>query len=127
MKNSDVLRGFNKNIYKQCIWIVKDYYRLLALSEIAEDKSSHHALLIGLNDEEIEEHGYILGQNVINEAKFKLQCISNALSDVPEEYRDGLFRNIVENEYFGDDACYNTWKRWKFTFIRSLARNLNLC
>ena len=61
--------------------------------------------------------------------KLNLNCsaFQNALSDVPEEYRDGLFSNIVENEYFGDDACYNTWKRWKFTFIRSLARNLNLC
>lgn len=127
MRNNDRLRGFNRNIYKQCVWIIKDYYRLLALSEMDKNDYGSSVLIKDINDCGFEEYGHIMGQNVIDEAKFKIQCISNALLEVPEEYRSGLFKNIVENEDFDDDASYNTWKRWKLVFIRNLARNLNLC
>ena len=127
MSNNDRLRGFNRNIYKQCVWIIRDYYRLLALSEMDKQDYGSCVFVKDVNDYEFEEYAHIMSQNVIDEAKFKIQCISNALLDVPEEYRSGLFKNMAENEDFDDDASYNTWKRWKLVFVRNLARNLNLC
>ncbi len=55
-----------------------------------------------------------------------LEAVTGALEALPEEYQDGVFKNVVYGERFPKTASYRTWLRQKQRFIYQVARNLNL-
>ena len=54
------------------------------------------------------------------------EAVEQALAQLPEEYRKGVFRNIVYGDKFPLTAHYNTWWRWKQKFVWYVAKNLYL-
>lgn len=55
-----------------------------------------------------------------------VDAVENALSEIPEEYQKGIFRNIVYKEKFPETAHRTTWIRWKERYIWCVARELDL-
>lgn len=110
-----------KAVYHQCLWIVKDIDRLRRLEAVGSYEGREDEMLFFVDDEEIIKDG-----KVIEQAKWKLDCIRRALRMVPQEYRQSTLDCIVYNVPFGDMAHENTWRKWRQLFIRELAKNLFL-
>ena len=92
-----------KEVYYQCVWMVRDSERLLWLA---------------LSDE--------VDDSVAAAARRRTDAIESALYAVPEEYRLGIMRHVKDREAFDDYAHENTWKKWQQRFIYELAVNLML-
>lgn len=117
-----------RQVYKQCIWIMRDRDRLLDLvaffeenCECFENESQGDVVILTMENNE----GVLL-EAVVNEAKSKLAAIKRAEMIVPDSYRKGLINSISKGEAFPDYASENTWKKWKKIFIEQLAIELYL-
>lgn len=53
-----------------------------------------------------------------------IKAIEDALTMIPEEYRKGVWQNIMEARRYPDDAGIATYKRYKQRFIYYVAHNL---
>ena len=53
-------------------------------------------------------------------------AVESALQSIPEEYRKGLMRNIINRERFPEYADRKTWSKWKRRFIQKVGENLGL-
>ena len=51
----------------------------------------------------------------------QLEAVDWAFNQIPEAYRQGIWRNIVYRERFPDYAHMNTWKSWKQKVIYFVA------
>ena len=107
-------------VYNQCVWVMKDYDRLLELAEMEADSDDGSVVFYA------NEGSGLMPEAVVSEAKAKIEAINRALSEVPEVFRLAVFEFFAHNTKMPDDAAVNTWKKWKKTFIKSLARELNL-
>lgn len=47
----------------------------------------------------------------------KIEPIKKALASIPQEYRDGLLKNIIQHVRYPDYADTSTWKRWRRRLI----------
>ena len=120
MRRTDYPR-LPKEVYHQCMWIVRDLDRLYRLDAIHRH---------GKRDDELvfyeDENCRSFGHEVVAEAAKKIVCIRDALTRVPEEYRVDVLDSIVEGVRPPAIAHENTWKKWRRVFITELAYNLNL-
>ena len=120
MRRTDYPR-LPKEVYHQCMWIVRDLDRLYRLDAIHRH---------GKRDDELvfyeEEDCRTFGSEVTGEAARKIVCIRRALTSVPEEYRVDVLDSIVEGVRPPEYAHENTWRKWRRIFIGELAANLNL-
>lgn len=48
---------------------------------------------------------------------WQLDIVDKAIEVVPEEYRVGIWNNILRRERFPNTASLKAWKRWKQRFI----------
>lgn len=110
-----------KAVYYQCIWTVKDMDRLRRLEAANNHISKRGEFVFFEDDDEI-----IRSADVLEQAKWKLGCIRDAIDLVPEEFRQNTVDSIVYNIPFSDMAHENTWRHWRHVFIRELAKNLML-
>ena len=53
-----------------------------------------------------------------------IKAIEDALDMLPEEYRKGVWRNIIEYKRYPKDADVRTYSRYKQRFIYHVAHNL---
>ena len=53
-----------------------------------------------------------------------ISAVEDALLTIPEEYRDGVWQNIVYYKRYPDDASPSTYKRYKQKFIHQVAHNM---
>ena len=91
-----------REVYYQCVWLIKDMDRL---EEIKRDAGKTR---LGLA------------------ASRRLEAVEKALQELPEEYREPMLRNIKNKEEFPMMAHANTWRKWKQRFIYDVAINLEL-
>lgn len=85
-------------VYYQCVWIVRDMERM-EKTPVSE----------------------------LDLTRQRLECIRRAILEIPEEYRSGVLKSVIQRGApIGDFAHENTWKRWKQRFIYRLAKNLGL-
>lgn len=100
----DAGRVLPREIYYECIWIVRDMARM---------------------QEIVNRTGYEGREFEV--ARDRLECINKALMAVPPEYRRGVMASI-ENRggRVMDYAHENTWKKYKQRFVYNLAKNLAL-
>jgi hypothetical protein len=122
-----------REVYYQCIWIVRDLDRMKGLIS----RRNAEEYLIGADryrmsrdlPSMVSEGTAALkaGRDVL-EAEFKVECINQALLEIPEEYREGVIELIISRggKAREDMAHMNTWKKWKQRFIYRLAVNLGL-
>lgn len=121
---NDNIYNLPKEVYYQCIWLVKDSPRLRNLVQ-----NSIHSGKLG-EEPRFYEYGSLANNlrpsNCVHKAYERLNCIDQALYEIPLEYRDGLINNIVYKKEYPDFAHSNTWKTWKQRYIYILARKLEL-
>lgn len=110
-----------KSVYYQCMWIVKDIERLRRLEALSNYGQDKNEAVFFVDEEEM-----VADEKVFEEAKWKLQCIRDAINAIPEEYRQMTMDSIIFSIPFNDMAHENTWKKWRHNFIRELAKNLYL-
>lgn len=120
MRNTDHSR-LPKAVYHQCMWIVRDIDRLYRL-----DAMNRH----GQREDELvfyeDENCSTISNEVTKEASWKIGCIKEALTKIPEEYRIDTLDSIVDGVRPSAIAHENTWKKWRRVFISELAYNLRL-
>lgn len=95
-----------KEVYKQCVWILKDVPRLESVLNM--------------------KHYRYAEREIIKHAEHVISAIETALMTVPPEYRDIILENTVRGKAYGDYAHENTWKRWKKQFIYEFAIELKI-
>lgn len=110
-----------KAVYHQCVWILKDIERLRRLEAVGCYAGGEDEMVFFVDDEEV-----IKSAEVIEQAKWKLECIRRAMRKVPSEYRQSTLDCIIYNVPYGDMAHENTWRKWRQVFIEELAKNLFL-
>ena len=110
-----------KAVYHQCIWVIKDIDRLRRLEAASKIEGVDGEPVFFVDEDEM-----IRDAAVLNEAVRKLDCIREALEEIPPEYRQHTLDNIMYNIPLSDMAHENTWRRWRATFIKALAKNLKL-
>lgn len=53
-----------------------------------------------------------------------IKAIENALASIPEEYRKGVWDNVMDYKRYPDDADPRTYRRYKQRFIFYVAHNM---
>ena len=112
-----------KEVYYQCVWIVRDSKRLMKVAGISFSEPED----IGILRESIDLGRWGVSDAEVENAIFQLACIEKAAEEIPFEYREVVVKSIVERGSGCD--CYaneKTWKRWRQRFIYYLAKNLAL-
>lgn len=54
-----------------------------------------------------------------------LEAIEEAITTIPEEYRSGVWNNVVLDKPYPSYAVTRTWTTYKGRFLYALAENLN--
>lgn len=110
-----------KEVYYQCIWLIKDLDRLRRLEAVSNYAAGENELVFFVDEENVIRDGAVLAK-----AKENLSCIRRALLKIPEEYRQGTIDCISYNVPYSDMAHENTWRKWRQVFVWELAKNLCL-
>ena len=111
-------------VYKQVLWQIRDYYRMREELQRIMDESPPPP--------DGMPHGSGKGQPVesivIRRERYadKVRAIDDALEEVPEEYRSGIWQHIVFFKPYPKDADRTTYWRWKAKFLFDVAEKLNL-
>lgn len=124
--NGDKPRRVPKAVHQQCVWIMRDRDRLMKLVSEAEALQSEFSKISNDHVFYADEKEGLIPEAVVLEAKCKLEAIDTALEDVPPEYREGILDNLSGRPGYPDEACENTWRKWKSVFIAKLAHELLL-
>lgn len=118
-----------ETVYRQALWAIKDLNRLKEeLNKAVEDVDNIHSP--NFFNESINTGFYSdstgrKGDKLINLTN-RIDNIESAMFYVPEKYRQGLRRKLIEGGDFGDEHHPNTWKKWQQVFIFHVAKNLGL-
>ena len=118
-----------ETVYRQALWAVKDISRLKdELNRAVENIDNIHSP--SFFNESVAKGVY---SDTTAKKADRLITITNridsieaALFSVPEKYRQGLRKKLMEGGSFGDQFHPNTWKKWQQVYIYHVAKNLGL-
>lgn len=110
-------------VYHTAIWRIRDYYRI---KKLAEDIINENAAMDGLPKSNAISD--TVAQKTIKREKYlsEIKQIDNALLEIPQEYRNGVWNNIQFRSLFPNDAGRTTYGKYKSKFICCVAKNLKL-
>lgn len=114
------------NVYMQTLYFIKDYYRLKEEADrILHASPSLSTDVVGKGKGAVsnptEDKALRIAE--INE---KLAIIEGALEMIPEEYRKGVFNNVVKKDWFPIDAAVRTYQYQKQKFIYYCAQKIKI-
>lgn len=112
-------------VYQKTIWVIRDYYRLKDIcSSLLEESPDPNFNKVKSTNKIIKQTENI----VIKRDKYLIQInvIDNALRSIPEEYRKGIWNNILYNTPYPIYADRSTYGRWKSKFIYQVAKDLEI-
>lgn len=106
----------------QVIWLIKDYDRM---------KKEYCSMLDnGSAPPDGQPRGSTTGNPTERtglkraELSHKLDSIEKALETIPEEYRSGVWNNVVYRTRYPMDAGQATYRRWRARFLYRTAKNM---
>lgn len=112
-----------KPLYMQVLWLIRDYDRMNA---------EYHNIIDGRpGPPDGQPRGNGLGNSTEQKALkradlwVKIEAIEQALNTIPEEYRKGIWNNIVYWYPYPIDAAQRTYARYKQRFIYRIAEKLH--
>jgi hypothetical protein len=113
------------NVYMQVLYKVRDYTRL---------ELEYHELLYASNQpSDGQPKGNQTGNPTERKAErlivvsHEMEAIEQALTQIPEEYRNGVFDNVCYGiPYNLQYVHYNTWGIHRRSFLENVAKKLNL-
>ncbi len=113
-----------KEVYNQTVWQIRDYYRL---KDYADSILLAAPFLLDgmpkpktINDDVLKK--VLKREEAIN----IISVIDNELLKIPDEYRDGVWLNIMNFKAYPCNADRTTYARYKSKFIFSIANRLNI-
>lgn len=110
--------------YKQIIFIIRDYRRMQeeAAAIIVESVKSDGQPQGNSKGSTVEAKAMKRERNLTH-----IKAIDDALLEIPQEYRKGVWENIVLNKKYPDDASIRTYKEYKSRLIYSVGKKLYIC
>ena len=111
------------NVYMRVLYIIRDYDRMKAEQNEVIFATPERYMGAKRNG-----HGDPTANKAIKIANMSREtdAIERALAHIPEEYRDGIWRNIIHREIYPYCAHPNTWNEWKRRFCYFTAGFLGL-
>lgn len=109
------------NLYMRMLYLVRDYERIksersdILYSSPVSDGQPHNSL-----SNPTEVMGIRLATIGGN-----CKAIEEALQEIPEEYRKGVWNNICYQSPYPSDAGEATYKRWRCRFIYMVAKKMH--
>lgn len=113
-----------RTLYRRVLAVVRDYDRQRReINDILYGSAEHDGISVagGMPGKPTENAAVRLAQY-----ESDTEAVEQAMTQIPEEYRKGVFRNVMYGEKFPLTAHYNTWWRWKQRFVWLVAKKLNL-
>ena len=109
-------------LYMQVVWLIRDYDRMRDEYESSLEKSPAppDGQPRGGNNVDSTQEKALTRVNLWT----KIEAVDQALNTVPEEYRQGVWNNVVYRVRYPDDAAVSTYRRWKGRFIYQVAKNM---
>lgn len=109
------------NLYMRTLYLVRDYERI---------KSERADILHGSPAHDGQPHSGLSSPTEAKGIKLAMlgetcKAIEEALSEVPEEYRRGVWNNVCYQSPYPVDAGEATYKRWRCKFIYKVAEKLH--
>ena len=117
-RHNDINYLLPRDVYMATVWYIRGYRRLLEhYEEILEGSAplSETTGKSGPGDPTFRKAAKLA------EISGRLEPINAALERIPEEYRDGVLRAIVDKERYPNTAGKATWKRWRQRFVYYVA------
>lgn len=111
------------NVYMSVLYIVRDYPRSKALRDAIINETPPQ--VVGRADGKISAPTEAKAIR-LTELRDKCNAVDMALRSIPEEYRSGVFNNVVYGFRYPDIAHRSTWSRWRMRFLYHTAKNLHL-
>lgn len=109
-------------VWNKTIWQIRDYYRL---------KEARNDIIYQRGSDDGTPHGSGTGDPTFQKAE-KLsrvtdvvKAIEDALEQIPQEYRKGVWDNVQFRSPYPDDAARRTYGRMKARFVFLVARRLD--
>lgn len=109
-------------VWNKTIWQIRDYYRL---------KEARDDIIYQRGADDGMPHGSGTGDPTFQKAE-KLsrvtdvvKAIEDALKQIPQEYRKGVWDNVQFRSPYPDDAARRTYGRMKARFVFLVARRLD--
>ncbi|MBQ6582380.1 MAG: hypothetical protein IJH77_00985 [Mogibacterium sp.] len=119
------------NLYRENLYYIRDYPVYQDVIENA-DKTSRGYEEPGVRKDSSSDPTFhsAVREIELTEARTRIQIIDDALQVIPESYREGVFRHIVDQESLQGSAydrySVKTWKRWTQRFVYEVARRRGL-
>lgn len=109
-------------LYRQTLAFIRDYNRKLAEYNIIVEESPPPPDGMPRGS----QTGNPTERDGIRRAELHdgIKAIENALASIPEEYRQGVWDNVMEYKRYPDDADPRTYRRYKQRFIFYVAHNM---
>lgn len=117
-KNSDM----PEDLYRQTLWMIKGYDRMKTEYD--------NAIWDSPEPPDGQPRGGNTGDPTSREGLKraelfrKLQAIEQAKLSLPEDYRDGVWNNVLYKTPYPKSAHRKTWWQYKTAFILRVARNM---
>lgn len=110
-------------VYNKTVWRIRDYYRLKDLANSVIDSSPEPRQPKVSQTFKISD---TVADIVAKREKYirEIDIIDKCLLGIPEEYRKGVWNNIMYSEPYPIYADRTTYGRWKSKFIYDVAHNL---
>lgn len=112
------------NIYMQTIYQIRDYYRLKEEAQMILDESPDppDGQPKGGSGKSDVERKALRRERVLN----IINVIDRGRALLPEEYRQGVWNNVIYHDAFPNDADRATYGRYKSLFVYTVAKELFL-
>lgn len=118
MKTSDM----PEELYRQTLFMIKDYDRT--------KEEYDNAIWDSPEPSDGQPRGRNAGDPTSREGMKraelfrKLQAIEQAKLSLPEDYREGVWNNVLYKIPYPREGHRSTWWRYKIAFIRKVAENM---
>ena len=107
-----------KHLYKQTLCLIRDYNRLKEDYEdaILPSRDSNYR---GSNQPSDPTGTAALR---IENMHDRIRAVERAKKEIPEEYQQGVWQNIIYGTRYPEDADRRTYGRWKARFVYLVAK-----
>ena len=119
LKNSDM----PEDLYRHTLWMIKGYDRM--------KEEYDNAIWDSPEPPDGQPRGSNTGDPTSREGLKraelfrKLQAIEQAKLSLPEDYREGVWNNVLYKVPYPRAGHRSTWWRYKTAFIRKVAQNMS--
>ncbi len=110
------------NLYMRVLYVIRDYDRMKEEQRNLLHPASPEALILSARG----KPGDPTASKAVKLAMMsrETEAIDGAMRKIPEEYRRGVWRNVVLACPFPLDADTSTYSRWRQRFIYHVAQQL---